>query len=307
MRKSIAIGAGALLVLPILSACSNATPSLGQCGVVTGRGAFNNQEVKKIVAPGDKVHKGSKEIAWYVPCNVRNYVTGRDGDRGRSEALKTQPGKTGPGTPVYVYSRMPFQLRQDVPSMKTWFKALCLKYGCATQDAQENSDNSGKARSSDPGWNNMLAEQVGPAIDRAFQTVMADPANKDKFGPDIWTGQGWPELDAALTKAFPKALADTSGLPIQWLCAPSADEKVCNAPSIHVTAMQPTSPAIEQQYEQQVAAESASRVNQARLDAAKKLYGGQAEFWIGLQDTLRQCQASGKSQCTVYVGNPPGR
>lgn len=304
--KLIPLGVGIVVTGATLTACSHATPSLGQCAIVTGRGFGDQQDVKKVVDPGVKVTKGSKEIAWYVPCNVRNYVTGHNGDRERSDAVKTQSGSDGPGTPVYVYSRMTMQLAQDHGTIKTWFKALCLKYGCASQDAQEDSSNAGKDRSSDPGWRNMLAEQVGPAIDRAFQMVMEDPTYKGKFGPNMWTEQGWPELDAAITKAFPAALVATTGFNLQWLCAPSANPKVCNSPAIHVTAIQPTSPQIEQQYEQQVAAENAKKVNQARLEAGQKIYGPQASYWLGLQDTMRLCQSLGKS-CTFYVGNPPAR
>jgi cell wall assembly regulator SMI1 len=299
----VAIGGG--LTLASLTACSHASPSIGQCGIVTGRGAFNNQTVKKVVHPGAKVTKGSKEIAWYVPCDVRNYVTGHDGDRERSAVLKLQNGRGAqPGTPVYVYSRAPFQLRQDDTSLKAWFRALCLKYGCASQKAQQNSDNANKTRSSDPGWRNLLAEQFGPALDRAFQNVMEDPQYANKFGPTTWTAQGWPELDKALTAALPNAMRQTSGFNLQWVCAPTADDKVCNPPQVHVTAIQPTSKQIEDQYDQQVAAENAQAVNKARLDAATKIYGAQASYWLGLQDTMRLCQSLGK-QCTFYVGNPP--
>lgn len=308
MRRSVkaaGILVGTGLAAASLTACSSATPSIGECAIVTGRGAFNNQTIKKVVHPGVKVHKGSRETVWYFPCNVRNYVTGSGGDRKVSQAVKLQNGTNNePGASVYVYSRLPFQLRQDDASLKTWFSSLCLKYGCAGNESQKDSANSIKARSSDPGWNNMLEEQVGPALDRAFQDVMEDPQYKGKFGPDTWTLQTWPELDKALTAAFPQALVETSGLNLQWLCAPSTSTQTCKPPRIHVTAIQPTSPQIEQQYEQQVAAENAKAVNKARLDAATKLYGPQASYWLGLQDTMRLCQSLGK-QCTFYVGNPP--
>jgi hypothetical protein len=302
-RIASAVG-GLSLTAATLVACSHATPSLGQCGIVTGRGAGDKQDVKKVVHPGIKVTKGSKEIAWYVPCNVRNYVTGSNGDRGQSEALKTQAGTNGPGTPVHVASRMTFQLRQDDPSLKAWFQALCLKYGCANTEPQETSSNQDLEKSSTPGWRNMLAEQVGPAVDRAFQMVMDEPAYKGKFGPDMWTAQAWPDLDKAMTAAFPAALNATAGFSLQWLCAPTTDDSKCTTPNIHVTDIAPTDPVIQQQYSQQVAAENAKRVNQVRLDAAKAIYGGDAAYWLGLQDTMRLCQSLGKT-CTFYVGNPP--
>jgi hypothetical protein len=302
--KVAGLTAACVVASPLLTACfSNATPSIGQCAAVTGRGFGDKQDVKRIVDPGEKVGKGDREIAWYFPCNARNYVTGHEGDRNASQGTKLQGDSNSPGTPVYVYSTMPFQLNQNTEVLKEWFAKLCLKYGCAETSPQENSDNADKLKSSDPGWNEMLREQVGPAIDRAFQEVMENPANKGKFGPNTWTLGGWPDLDKAVSAQFPTALQETSGLKINWLCSTGSDEKTCGVPQIHFTAMAPTSPTIEQQYDQQVAAEQAAAVNAKRLEAARKIYGGEANYWLGLQDTIRLCQQSGKT-CTLYVGKP---
>lgn len=306
--KVAGLAGAAVVAGTVLSACSHATPSMGECAIVTGRGFGDKQEIKHVVHPGVKAGKGSNELVWYFPCNDRNYVTGDGGDRQQSQALKLQNGSDGtPGTPVYVYSRMPFTLRQDDASLKIWFSGLCLKYGCASNDPQEDSGNSDKAHSSDPGWNTMLSEQVGPAIDRAFQNVMNDPRYRGKFGPNTWTAGAWPELDAAVSAALPAAMQETSGLAAQWLCAPTADpEKTCKPPTVHITALQPTDNQIEQQYNQQIAAQNAKAVNKARLAAAQEEYGNDAGYFLGLQDLVDKCKAA-HIACNIYVGNPPTR
>ena len=111
------------------------------------------------------------------------------------------------------------------------------------------------------------------------------------------------ELDHR-TSRLAAALTQISGLSIQWMCAPTTNDKVCAVPPVHITDIEPTSPQIKTQYEQQVAAENAAAVNEARLAAARKLYGDQAPYWLGLQDSMQKCADEGKS-CTFYVGNPP--
>lgn len=305
-KTRIAFASAAIIAAPLtLSACSHATPSIGQCAIVTGRGVGDRQDIKHVVHPGIKVTKGSHERAWYFPCNVRNYVTGKDGDRGVSQAVKTATGKgSAPGMPVYVYSRLTWQLNQDDKALRAWFP-FCLKYGCATNKSQDSSSNAALTRSSDPGWNAMLAENVGPALDLATRMALADPALAAKFGPGLWQDQAaWPELEKAIQSHLAAALAQTSGLSTQWLCAPTTNDKVCAVPPVHITDIEPTSGQIKTQYEQQVAAENAAAVNEARLSAARKLYGDQAPYWLGLQDSMQKCADQGKT-CTFYVGNPP--
>lgn len=100
---------------------------------------------------------------------------------------------------------------------------------------------------------------------------------------------------------------ETSGLNIQWLCAPTANpEKNCAPPQVHITALQPTDPTIVTQYNQQIAAANAKAVNKARQDAAREAYGPDAGYFLGLQDLIKQCQAA-KVACNIYVGNPPTR
>lgn len=38
--------------------------------------------------------------------------------------------------------------------------------------------------------------------------------------------------------------------------------------------------------------------------AAQKIYGPDAYWFMGLQDTIDHCKAQGAS-CSIYVGNPP--
>jgi hypothetical protein len=304
VAKITGLAGAAIVTSTMLTSCfSHATPSIGQCGIVTGRGfGDNTQGVKRVVPPGAKVSKGSSEQDWYVPCNVRNYVTGDGGDRGSSQAVKTANGKNNePGMPVFVDSRVTWQLFQTKAALTAFFP-FCLKYGCADTSPQEDSTNSQRSMSSNPGWNNMLRENLAPALDAATRDALAT----NQWGPDLWRNNAvWPALAKVITANFNKELAVMTGSQEPYFCAPTADNKVCNAPQILITAIRPQSPDIAEQYNQQVAAENATAANVARLAAARKLYGSQAEYFLGLQDTIKECNA--KPGCTIYIGNPPGR
>jgi hypothetical protein len=174
-------------------ACSYATPSIGECGIVTGRGLGDNQTIKKVVQPGAKVHKGSREEDWYLPCNVRNYFTGGDDpDRSSSMVLRTAAGKDGtPGMPIYVDSQSVFQLFQTKDALKKFFP-FCLKYSCADPspaDKDSASSRAGRNKASSPGWNNMLREVYAKALDNATKDALAT----NKWGPDLWRrNEEWP-------------------------------------------------------------------------------------------------------------------
>jgi hypothetical protein len=298
--------AGVTLTLGAVS-CSYATPSIGECGVVTGRGIGDNQTIKKVVQPGAKVHKGTREEDWYLPCNVRNYFTGGDDpDRANSMVLRTAAGKDGtPGMPIYVDSQSIFQLFQTKDALKKFFP-FCLKYSCADPspaDKDSAAERSGRNKASSPGWQAMLREVYGKALDNATKDALAT----GKWGPDLWRkNDEWQALGAEISKNFNKELSVFTGTTSPFFCAPSADIQKCYAPQVYVSQVRPQSSTIEDQYNQQVAAENAKAANTARRKAAGLLYGSKTDETLELLDLVNACKAA-KVACNLYVGGQPLR
>jgi hypothetical protein len=71
--------------------------------------------------------------------------------------------------------------------------------------------------------------------------------------------------------------------------------------TVLISSVAPSDPAVQQLYNQQIAAEQAVAVNQARLKAAQELYGAYAQYFLGLQDLATECRT-----CTIFVGTPAG-
>lgn len=292
----VLVAAGAALAA---SACSTVQPSVGQYGIVTGHGALSNQQVKSIVDPGQQVHVGSGDTIWYVPANVRNYVTAPSGnlaDRTNPQAeLTAAKGKT-PAMPVYTWSAVIFELNPN-HSVLTKFFPFCLKYGCADTKAQNDASNQDQAHSSTAGWNSLLAETFPRAIDNATRDALAG------FGPNLWTDQGeWTQLGDAIASHLPAELAQMTGTATPFFCGPGSTTSRCAPVTVLVNKVTPVDSGVVQAYNQQVSAAYAAQAGQERLAAAREVYGPWANYWLGLQDTLRSCAP----HCPpIYVGAGP--
>lgn len=299
MKKRIASGLMAASLVGgvlALTGCTTATPALSECAMTTNGGfGSSGQGITSIVHPGGKVSVGSGETAWYYPCNERNFVTAaKGGDRDNPLAVRTAAGKDGtPGMPVYVWSSVYFTANQDEAVMKQ-FLPFCLKYGCATTDPQTDASISGSVHSSSPGWENMLQENMGPAVDRASQLAAQD------FGPTLWRSQpDWNALGDDIAANLNTQLAKETGTNVPFFCGPASTETKCTGMTVVVSDVTPEDPAVVTEYNQQVAAEQSGAANAAREAAAKNLYGPYAQYFLGLFDLAAQCP-----KCTIYVGAP---
>jgi hypothetical protein len=242
------------------------------------------------------VNIGNDNTAWYYPCDARNYVTAPSGgDRKDPMPVKTGTDKNGntPGMPVQVWTSV-YWTPTQVDAVMPAFLAFCLKYGCAESSDQTDASVALNPHSSTPGWNNMLAENLGPAVDRATNDVIG------QFGPSLWTDRAsWPRLGALIAQNLNAELAKETGNSHPYFCGDSSTTRNCTPMTVEVSNVTPADPAVQQLYNQQIAAEQALSVNAARLAAAQKLYGPYAQYFLGLQDLADQCKT-----CTIYVGAP---
>lgn len=309
-RTKIALAvAGAVVTGLALAACSHVQPSLGQYAIVTGHGALSTQQVEDVVSPGDSINQGSGTTTWYFPGNYRNYVTlPQNGDRSNPQAELTGPDpkvKDSVGMSDYTYTFVGFEvnpaitLKADHYRVATAFLQFCLKYSCASTDAQNDTSNAGQVRSSDPGWENMLNEVMPRAIDDATRTAIVT------YGPDLWTNRGqWTEYGNKIADNLSTELESLTGTSIPYFCGPGSTTSTCTKLSVTVQNVTPADPDVITAYNKEVSAQYQQQAGAARLAAAQKIYGPDAYWFMGLQDTIDHCKAQGAS-CSIYVGNPP--
>jgi len=301
----VAFGGIAMLSL---TACSHATPSISQCAIITGRGAGDNQKIEKVVYPGQKVGKGSSEQTWYVYCNARNYIEGeKGGDRAEPLTVKVGGGKPGdPGMPISVSLAVYWQLNQSKDVLQQFFP-FCFKYGCASQDSQQDSSNQDLAHSSTRGWNAMLTENIPLALNRAALDVA------QTFPSTLWQDQSqWQAFGKAIASKFQVEMQEQTGnTKVNYFCGPGSDTGKASRPvdgckpvQISVQNIVPADKQIVQQYNQQVAAQNAQAVNAATLKAAQAKYGPLANYSLMLQDLVDKC-AQEHVTCNIYLGQTP--
>lgn len=309
-RIAAVVAAGGAALLANTACGSTIEPSIAQYAITTGHGTFSNQQVLSVVAPGDNVHLGSGTTTWYVWANVRNYNTLQsNGDRSNPQAEITGPGPSNaPGMSDYTWTYVAWELNPNILDKSqdgqypfaTEFLSFCLKYGCADQTGQNDSSNANFTRSSSPGWLAMLGEVMPTAIDNATQSAITS------FGPDLWTNRAeWGKYanDIAANLTSQIAARDGSGQ-TSFFCGPGSTTTQCNPLSVIVQNVTPSDPAVITSYNQQVAAQYAEQAGQARLAAAKEIYGSDANYFLGVQDTIQQCKTAGAT-CNIYIGNPP--
>ena len=282
-----------------IAGCTTAVPGIGECAATTNGGfGSSGQGVTSVVHPGDQFQVSGGDTAWYWPCNDRNFVTSATipgADRKAPEyAVRTKADGNTPGMPVYIWTSVYFTPTQNDSAMKQ-FLAFCFKYTCATTDPQSPTDT--LAHSSSPGWENMLIENMGPAVDRASQTAAQN------FGPDLWTNQGeWDQLANDIAAGMNAQLDKETETTTPFFCGPHSTQGAqgqCTQVTVLVSNVTPADPQVALNYDKQVEAEQAAAANAARLAAAQKLYGPYAYYALMLQDEASNCP-----KCTFIVGNP---
>lgn len=302
MKRPILAAAAAALGAVALAACSQAQPSLGELAIVTGHGSLSNQQVQQVVQPGVRYTTGSGTTTWYVPAQVRNYVTGTDAansDRTNPQAELTGTGPAGEDAMSdYTYTSIYFEVNPAIASDRNdWnfannFLKFCLKYACADDQPQNDTSNSSLARSSDPGWLNMLNEVFPHAVDNATLEAIQD------FPPTLWNSRGdWPKLAADIQRNLPAEIEKMTGVVgnQQYFCGPGSTETKCAPMTVLVNDVTPSDPGVQQEYQNQQTALYAEQAAKQELAAAKAKYGPDAYWALAMMDICA------KSNTTCYV------
>lgn len=293
------------------AACSTIQPSLGEYAITTAHGSLSNQQVTAVVAPGQELNLGSGTTTWYFPGDVRNFVTGKNGnqagDRAQSAQVLTGANGNGPGLPVYVYSYMGFEVNPAITSpahnykLATAFLSFCLKYACASQNSQNDTGNASLAHSSTSGWENMLSEVMPTAIDNATRMEIT------RYGPELWTTQTeWntlaTDIGAQLESQVNILTGSTVAGTAPYFCGPGSTVTKCTPFVFEITKVTPASAAVSQAYNSANAAQYQLAAARARLAAAKAAYGPYANWVLAMEDVENNCP----SKCSIVVGNSGG-
>lgn len=307
MRKlALAAFLLATFILMVASSCDNpnAATTSATCGFLVGDGTNGHDaSVHNVYYPNQEITVGDHEKVWYVPCNSRNFIVNPAGERDANghdvgDRHTASIAYTKSGTKVRVWSRSYWTLNEDQVAMRKFWD-VCLKYNCASQNPQ-----SGTANFSIPGWNGMLGENFGPSVDKAAFDKMAD------FSDAIWQKHSpalYEDLSTKMSTSFSESVRTKTGYNSDLFCGsgnsvwtgrPGHSNFTCRNVRIEVTDVEPFNTDLNQNVEKKTQAQQDLDVNQARLKAAKELYGQWAGFWIGLQDTIAKCKETG-STCVI--------
>lgn len=294
------------------SACTTDTVAnpAAMCSFVVGDGKDGRgAEVKKVAWPDQNSPKGTNEVTKYVPCNSRNFIVNdgtvfnanqqKVGDRFTPTLTYTSTGK-----PVNVYWSAYWTLNQDEDTLRKFYE-LCHKYECYSTDSS-----SGAANFSTPGWNGMLGENFGTAGDQALFAALS------KFDDAIWedhSAELYEQLGTEVSNLFAEKVRVKTGYELDLFCGsgnsgwpdpkkPNEGQFNCTNVRFVIDRVESADPKLQEQQNEQTAAEKAMEANAQKLAAAQAIYGDYAPYWLGLQDTLARCNE--QTTCVINIGEP---
>lgn len=290
-----------------LTACS-ATTTTAMCAYIVGDGTYDSK-VHKILYPGQQVPTTlANETINYVPCNSRNYiindgtVTNANGDK-MGDRFTLIKATTSTGVPITIAARALWTLNEDDVAMKAFWN-VCFKYNCAN-----TKDESGTANFSTPGWNGMLAENFGPAMDAAGRD--ASILSND----DIWMKHDpkqYAQLGDAMSAVFAEKVRQNLGYPQDLFCGSgNSTWKDPTNPGAGSFTCSPVRIIVDDVERQPVSAQDTNStagqqaINAQRLSNAQALYGPDAGYWLGLQDTIDECKKT-SATCIFNIGGSNG-
>jgi hypothetical protein len=289
-----------------LGGCSSVATTSAKCGFIVGD-SNTDRSVHDVVYPGQSISLNDNEAVKYIQCNQRNFLvtTGYKNANGDVVGDLTVPiqGFTKDGARVNVYLGMYWTPNQNKNVMLKSFFPWCDKYNCYTED----QDNEGNVNSSSKGWNNMLGETVPIAMTSSLQPVLKQQSD------NIWkTGDNWADIEAQLGDVFQANLRKQIGATSDVMCGSGetsgwssgkAGEGTFNCGKVRFVITDVKNADLAQQAlaNQESAQKLAEAVNTAKRKAAQAAYGTQADYWLGVQDTVAKCKEAGVN-CTVVVG-----
>lgn len=296
-----------VLAAIVVAACDNQATTTASCAFIVGSGQSTyDAKLHSIVYPGQSVHVSSGEVISYFPCNSRNFIINDGSVRNangqvvgdRSQLIKAT---TSTGVAITVAARALWTLNQSEVAMRDFY-AVCFKYKCASA-----KDQSGDTNFSTPGWNGMLAENFGTAMDTAARNAAI------KVDDSIWKQHNptqYKSLGDQMSAVFADVMRANLGYPEDLFCGsgnsawsdpnkPGSGTFTCTPVRIVVDDVQAVSD------QSDTSSQGALAILQTRRLNAEALYGTNAGYWLGVLDSIEACKQAGVT-CIVSVGGSTG-
>lgn len=180
------------------------------------------------------------------------------------------------------------------------FYTVCFKYQCASP-----KDIGGDTNYSSKGWNGMLGENFGPAMDTSARRAAA------KVEDSIWRQNDQEQyklLSDGMSAVFADVMRANFGFSEDLFCGsgnsvwsdpknPGKGKFDCTPVRIVVNAVK------RRQAQADESTEGLVAINRQRLQKAEALYGPNAGYWLGLQDSIEKCKSAGAT-CVFNIGGP---
>lgn len=298
----------ALLVATLVAACNNAATASASCAFISGNGqSGNDAKLHRVVYPGQKVELSSGETVSYVPCNSRNYIINdgtvtnangeKVGDRFNLIDITTQKG-----VPIEIAVSAYWTLNQNKSAMEAFYN-VCFKYSCAS-----SQDQGGSVNFSTLGWNGMLGENFGPALERSAREASSVVTDA------IWQLQDATEYKALgekMSEVFADVIRANFGYRDDLICgsgnsdwpdSKKPGEGVFNCSDVRIVVDRVQ----RVQGETDDSTDGKLAINKLRLENAQALYGPNAGYWLGIQDSIEKCNTTGAT-CIFNIGATGGQ
>lgn len=291
-----------VLLSALLTACDQATTT-ASCAFLVGDGLNGNDaKVRSIIYPGQQVPNHVNEKVYYVPCNSRNYIVNDGTVKNANGAVVGDrstliSATTKSGVPITIAARALWTLNQSDRAMRAFYN-VCFKYQCASSE-----DVGGDANFSTPGWNGMLAENLGPALDTAARMAAIE------VDDSVWQNHNplqYKALGDKMSEVFADVMRANWGYSEDLFCGsgnsmwadpenPGTGEFTCTPVRIIVDDVQRGEVMADD------STEGVTTINQQRLKNAQALYGESAGYWLGLQDSIDKCKEA-QVPCVFNIG-----
>lgn len=301
-RRVVTLAAFMLVLVPLLTACFGPSATTASCAFVVGDGhGGDDAKVHRVIYPSQSINDSDSENVWYVPCNSRNYIV-NDGTEKNANGDVIGDSHTlleatlNSGVTIQVAATAYWTLNESDQAMRDFYN-VCFKYTCAS-----SKDQGGNANYASKGWNGMLGEDFYPALDRSAKRAAKEAGINDSIYLTQDSTQ-YQKLGNQMSTVFADEVRATLGYSEDLFCgsgnsawtnpnSPGKGEYNCSPVRIVIDHVNPLGTQNGQ---------GAQTLNQQRLENAKALYGPDAGYWLGLQDSIDKCKDAGTT-CVISVG-----
>lgn len=238
----------ALAAVGVLAGCSTVSTAPDEVALHYSGGSFDSQQFQDCVDPSTRQRDGMSENYYIYPAGQRTYKF----DGSDSAEQNTITATSQDNVRMSITGILRFELNTDCDALRDFHETVGAKYEAYTKpDQDEGLASDGTA----VGWNDMLRDYLGQALQRAVQTATAAFSWNDLY------------LDPSTRETFEQAVSEA--LPAEVARLADSNSYFQNF-SITLQQPQPPGDLLAQIQQQQVAAQQVDTINaQAAANTAR--------------------------------------